>query len=223
MKMKHILNQITETLKAASNPVVLCSFGKDSLLLLALARQVMPGIPILYFRDRVSPFAKQVIIQWDLTVFGYAPINRYLVPWGRDITLVDEISLGGSVVPLLRDVVLSEGYCQIERLSPVRTPYFHYNYDVTLWGYRKADERHPSMPTPFADDLELPTTRMVAPFYGLSDEQIRIASESVKMPISNTQDSISMCASCLKALESNWNKRASLDAFERRFGYAKAA
>lgn len=220
--LEELRQQIREILEQATSPVVLWSAGKDSTLLLALAREVVPDISILYFRDRVSLLAKQIILDWDLTVLGYAPAARYLIPWADGIALVDEISLGGTFVPLLRDVVLGDDPCDLERLPHLRTLTFDYQWPTTLYGYRHTDPLHPCMPQPFAKVTQLPSTALIAPLFDLQDKEIDSLLSQLGLEYPFATDTVSTCADCLKAL-GNWNREQSLAYFSKRFGYAQAA
>lgn len=212
--------QIKDVISSAANPAILCSFGKDSSVLLALAREVKPDIPIVYFKDRINCNAEKLITDWNLTVLSYAPLNRYLIPWDNDICLVDEMTIGNQLVPLIRDVELSEK-CDVEQLSPIRTN-FTWPFDVTLWGYRKADELHPAMSSPFSNDFQLGNTRMVAPLYNWSDSAVIDALSELSIPYQQHRDTIGICGKCMAQLGA-WDRQASLDFFTRRFGYAQAA
>jgi 3'-phosphoadenosine 5'-phosphosulfate sulfotransferase (PAPS reductase)/FAD synthetase len=185
-----------------------------------MVRKIRPDIKIVYFKNRLNPNAEYLIREWDLTVLSYEPLNRYFVPWGNDISLVDEMTIGGEIVPLFRDVVESEK-CDVEKLSEVRTE-FDWTFDLTLWGYRKEDERHPVIPTPFNKDFQLGSTRMFAPLYDWSDDDVLRAIKDSGIPFQSHTDSIGICGKCLDELR-GWDRRASLEMFTRRFGYAKAA
>ncbi|MBU2062334.1 MAG: phosphoadenosine phosphosulfate reductase family protein [Bacteroidetes bacterium] len=67
---------IKECLAASANPVCLCSFGKDSLVMLHIILQIKK-IPVIYWRE---PFyqtkfhhAQKIAEEWDLTIYDYPP------------------------------------------------------------------------------------------------------------------------------------------------------
>jgi 3'-phosphoadenosine 5'-phosphosulfate sulfotransferase (PAPS reductase)/FAD synthetase len=209
---------LRKVLESAKNPAILCSFGKDSTVLLKMVREVRPETVIVYFKDRINPNAEHLIREWELTVLSYEPLNRYLVPWEEDICLVDEMTIGNEIVPLFRDVSMSE-CCDVERLSQVRTE-FDWPFDITLWGYRKTDEMHPALQSPFAKDFRLGNTRMIAPLYDWTDGDIADALREI--PFRAHSDAIGICQGCLGQLD-DWDRGASLEMFTSRFGYARAA
>jgi len=67
---------IRECFAASTNPVCLCSFGKDSLVMLHLILSIKK-VPVIYWREPFfqSKFrhAQQVSEAWDLTVYDYPP------------------------------------------------------------------------------------------------------------------------------------------------------
>lgn len=70
---------ITATLATYCNPVVMCSFGKDSLCMLHLLRSMGHDFPILFHREPFNPlkyqFANRIIEEWKLVVYDYPPIT----------------------------------------------------------------------------------------------------------------------------------------------------
>lgn len=164
--------KIQQVLDSAKNPVLLCSFGKDSLVLLKLVRDIKPEIPILWFRDHLDPFAARIIREWDLSVWGYAPTIRYQV----DNTVVSEYAIGDARLPLLQDV--SENGKSVGTMT---TPQFSYSWSETLWGYKKSDS-HPLVGRTLDADFQLGPTRMIAPLYDLSDEEVFALIDELTIP-----------------------------------------
>jgi hypothetical protein len=72
-----------ELLKGAltdhSNPIVMSSFGKDSMVVLDLIKRVNRKLPILFFREPSSPkkylFAQAMIHANDYVVYDYPPLE----------------------------------------------------------------------------------------------------------------------------------------------------
>jgi len=75
-KESRALDMIREQLSTALRPIVLCSFGKDSLVLLHLCLRLRK-VPVLFFRfpkfHEKHMHAMQVMQQWDLEVFDMWP------------------------------------------------------------------------------------------------------------------------------------------------------
>lgn len=167
--MKEVIEQV---FAKAKNPALLCSFGKDSLVLLKTVLDMGHKPTILWFRDHLNLFAEKIIREWDLTILSYAPTVRYQV----DSTVVSEYAVGGARLPLLQDIS--------EHGKPVgcsTTPQFNYPFDYSLFGYRKTD-CHPLVSTTFESEFELGPTKMVAPLYDLSDEDVFNLIDELKIP-----------------------------------------
>lgn len=213
--------EIPQLLRSES-PAILWSGGKDSVLLLDLARKVRPDIAIIHFHDRLHSQVERVINKWKLEVLSWMPASRYLIPWNSDLALVSEYSFGDSRLPVIRDVVLSDGECAVEKLSEIRTGHFDYPWTDTFWGYRESDERHPVMGKAFPREFDLGPTRMIAPLYSWSDEDVLGAIEYRGIPYQPFSDEVTMCAKCFGEL-ANWDGEASLKFFAERFGFRRAA
>jgi 3'-phosphoadenosine 5'-phosphosulfate sulfotransferase (PAPS reductase)/FAD synthetase len=216
--MQNALRIIEESLATAKSPVVLSSFQKDSLLLTWLVRQVK-DVPILWFRDKRNKFAEKIIQEWNLTVFGYAPADRYLIPDQDGMTLVDEYSVGSSRLPVLRDVV-KDSQCDLEHLSDHRTPLFNYPFDLTFWGFKKSDvkDHYVTNHTVFPQEFNLGHTRVLAPLMDWNDEDVMKAIKELDIPFEAQDDSVGICESCSNALN-DWDSEASLFTFRERFSF----
>lgn len=68
-------------------PVTMCSFGKDSMVLLHLVRGVRPDVPVLFHREPHMPwkykFANSVIQEWGLVAHDYPPTSVAVVKNGQ--------------------------------------------------------------------------------------------------------------------------------------------
>jgi hypothetical protein len=70
---------IKSILDISKNPIVLCSFGKDSMVMLDLIRQIRNDLPVIFFKEPFFPkkysFANKVIEDYDLNVYDFPPIK----------------------------------------------------------------------------------------------------------------------------------------------------
>lgn len=210
---------ITE-LMSAERPAILFSGGKDSLVLLDMVREARPDIAVIHFYDGLNPEIEKVICGWNLNVLSWHPAAQYLIPWNEGIALVSEYSFGEARLPVLRDVVPDDRRCDLEKITPQRTPHFDYPFDLTLWGYRKSDELHPVMPNYFPKMFRLGPTTMLAPLYEW--ETIDVIEAAQRLPFTPCSDALTACARCLEVLK-NWDRQGAQEFFVKRFGYSEAA
>lgn len=78
-KIKQASICIDSTLEFYKNPAILCSFGKDSLLLLWMIRNWIRPLPVIFFQlpwfSRKRAFAQQIIAEWELEVYSPPPVG----------------------------------------------------------------------------------------------------------------------------------------------------
>jgi hypothetical protein len=93
-KIKETLEFTIEQLKQYKLPVLYCSFGKDSTVLLHLLLSQKIRIPIIYHSDpwypRKNDFANQLISLWSLEVYSYPPAKVSLLHGKEIVALVSE-------------------------------------------------------------------------------------------------------------------------------------
>jgi hypothetical protein len=223
---------IAHALDGATHPIVCWSGGKDSQLLLKLASEVNDDIPVLWFRsvDRSRRrFAESFIADTDLTAYSWEPADRYVLPSGEGMSLIEEFSFGNRRLPLISDIVQGER-CTVN-LSKERVAFVNYDFDVTLTG-SKACDSHPLIA---ADQIE----GVIYPLWHMADEEVWIAIREMEIPIEESvydgreADGPSLCTRCLSGNEEVfcpdarrmippfvWNSSAALAAFNTRFARA---
>lgn len=206
-------NYIRKSLAGAKNPAMLCSFGKESMLLLTLVRQIKPDIAIFWFGDHLSTFGESVIKDQGLQVFSYAPADRYIA--GN--SLIDEYSLGGMRVPMVSDMIEGKP-CELEKLSSMRTPLFNYQSDVTFYGYRR-DDSHSLIQTTFPQRFALGGTIMDAPLYDYSEANVLNALNELNVNYDLDTNSITVCATCQEEIDATLDRENSINYFRERFGF----
>lgn len=208
---------ISDCLATAQRPAVFVSFGKDSLLLLHLARQARPDITIYHFADELSEFAEQFIIQNDLTVYSYAPADRYLVPNGEGLALIDEYALNDTRIPVVTPIV-SGADCR-HGIPLQRTPSFRFPHDLVLWGY-KCEESCEAVGTAFPKEMLIGGARFVAPLYEMTDADVYQALETLGIPFEDERNEMEVCDDCLNAvISADWDRDAALAGFRSRHNF----
>lgn len=230
--MEAIKRHLREIIVAAQHPCVMTSFGKDSLLLLHLAREVRPDISVLWFPDAMNDaqkkFAEKIIREWNLTVYAYAPSSRYFLSNETGLTLVDEYSFGEAIMPVLTDVAAGETCAA--NISRARTPYFMSGWDVILHGFKTTDWHALSRGYFPSDGFQFGAARLYAPLRDLTDEEVLRWIERLELPYEEIDDTLKMCTRCLEADGEvfcpeartmipafKWDRQASLEVFRDRF------
>lgn len=135
-------------LMRAQKPVLYCSFGKDSMVMLWLVREVEPDLPVLFHREPFFPkkheFANRVIGELGLTVYDYAPSDAAVVKNGDAIEIVSYYRLPDgklSWMPTgIHAPVEVEAYlCGLQDLLFKPKGEFRYPWDVAFIGHKSSD------------------------------------------------------------------------------------
>jgi 3'-phosphoadenosine 5'-phosphosulfate sulfotransferase (PAPS reductase)/FAD synthetase len=184
MRAKEVaaLTLITTQLKQAIKPVVLCSFGKDSLVLLHLCLRVQK-VPVIFFQFSKFPekytHANSVIQQWDLEVYDFWPQTVFEYQAGSYFEIFHSYSTNGGLIHLasgVRKRVDSEPryLCAVEDLLlRPRAQQHDYPWDVTFHGHKGTDD--PRLGTTGAivkPVSQLGNTRIIVPFTDWTDADI---------------------------------------------------
>lgn len=128
-------------------PAIMCSFGKDSMVVLHLVRQVRKDLPVIFHRDPFHPnkyrFANQVIDTLGLTVYDYPPSATAMQENGGPLEIINYYQVGQRTC-MLPKVLLSpmEGETEICGLrdiyqKPLGT--FAYPWDLVFHGHKSTD------------------------------------------------------------------------------------
>ncbi len=182
---KHI---ISLSLGSARKPVLLLSFGKDSLLLLHLIRQVHPRFSeCLWFpeqirgQERRNEFGMQLIKDLDLRCYTYPPSAMDVVQ-GEDGTLelvnVQDFGQGGMLflpIGIAPKIDPRNFACGLDIINKPIIPWgsLEYEWDVTFIGHKSSDK------CPVQGDIPLEgywspngSTTMVYPLKEFTDDDV---------------------------------------------------
>lgn len=244
MIFDHVRETIREALAAAAAPVVACSFGKDSVLLLHLVREQQEDVPVLWLRQDLLPqqraFAERLIIEWDLTVYGVLPIDQYIVPAANGrLSLIREYGFNGDSFPVVHDIV-SGDRCAL-KLAQAKTPMpIEFPFDLVFTGFKESDS-HPLLGRlAWPENATIGGARLCAPLRNLTDELVWQATLDLHLPYNQAKydahreaadpDCVVACTNCLagpgrvycpdeqrEILGFAWDHEESRRAFQKRF------
>jgi hypothetical protein len=238
---------IKDALAAAEHPAVLCSFGKDSMLLLRLVHELRPDVPVIWFRSGLTSkqqrFAKRMIVELDLHVWSWQPSDVYVLPNGEGFSLIREQAFGLHRLPNVLDI--EDGGVCIADVITQRTPELFPHFDCLFIGYKDSDSHEVLGGSGFCpeDGWELARAKTYAPLRHLSDARVWEAIKGLGVSFDEERylhggqdpDTIQACTRCLHGQSAfcpkegkviapvEWDAQASLTAFKQRFGFKEAA
>jgi 3'-phosphoadenosine 5'-phosphosulfate sulfotransferase (PAPS reductase)/FAD synthetase len=215
--------RIAAQLARAEKPAVACSFGKDSMVLLALVREQMPRIPVMYCEGFPHPtkhdFVKRMAKEWDLDLVMPGPIAMDIIAKGQDVSLMRIYELAPERIVAL-PVEAHPGYvpdassqCALAAIFTPPPVVSHLNHDALFIGHRGDDVDPHFGAIPLADYEA--TAEEFSFFYPLRDwteADIWRASDILGIPqnlaryerqdMDANNDYYPLCTECLKPSES---------------------
>ena len=210
-KLDNLMQKMADILANCESPIIASSFGKDSNLVLYIARQIRQNIPVLCFNWWWTPhqliFVKQLIKEWELKCFFYRP-NR-LDNIGESI--ISYYQIGDKEMPVIADVENGHEKCGIEAgQKALKNPHIpSFWWDCLITGSKKAD-KHSLVPcdksvTEYSNN----GVKIETPLWDWTDREVFEAIELLKIPIDNrvyqeqdlTADtgSFNYCVNCVRA------------------------
>ncbi len=145
-------------------PVVAWSSGKDSMVLLALARQRWPQIPVVFFRQPHMPqktrWANELAASWNLSVFDWPPAQTGVREGNNRLDLVSRYSVGTMLLDVslnLYEPAEGDSLCVFFDLivNRVRTAEVTLPWDVILLGSKASDKDKTVSPTGFTTEISV--------------------------------------------------------------------
>lgn len=203
-------------------PAVACSFGKDSMVVLALVREIAPNVPVMYCEGFPHPtkheFVRRIAEEWSLNLVTPAPIGCDVIAKGQDVSLLRIYE------PAPRHVVVlpveavpgyvpnAESQCALATLLAPPAPVSSLNYDALFIGHRGDDVDPHFGAIPLVDYMA--TVAGLSYFYPLRDwteADIWEASALLNIPQNTARyqgkdmdannDYYPLCTECLKPSE----------------------
>ncbi|SRR6266851_1837957 len=148
-KISRAKELISKVLALYARPVVMSSFGKDSMVLLEIIKQTGRKFPVLFHREPFFPkklsFANEVIEREEYTVYDYPPAMTSLIKQNGNTEIVNWYSVGRKFAYLPTGIRAPEegkpflcGYRDLYK-KPL-APKFSFPWDVVLIGHKSSDK-----------------------------------------------------------------------------------
>lgn len=157
-KLAKSSDMIQKVMGKYKNPAILCSFGKDSMVMLAIMRGLKIELPILFFREpfftEKYDFANEVIKKWDLKCYDYPPNAITMANANGKCEVIRHYNIGQ------KSLVISDGnlyepedgkkfLCGLTDLLMKPTGMINFQWDMLFCGHKSSDK------DPLAGDLTL--------------------------------------------------------------------
>jgi 3'-phosphoadenosine 5'-phosphosulfate sulfotransferase (PAPS reductase)/FAD synthetase len=138
---------IKAALGVALRPAIMCSFGKDSMVVLHQARALGYRLPVIFHREPFLPrkyrFSRQMIARWDLTVYDFPPQGTAVQANGEQVEVVNYYPAGARPCALPTGLVAPQTgetpLCALHDFYLKPTGTFAYPWDVVLHGHKSSD------------------------------------------------------------------------------------
>ena len=139
---------IESTLASYSKPIIMSSFGKDSMVLLHLFKTMGITLPILFHREPFEPkkyiFANSVILAEEYTVYDYQPSRTSMAKTGDKVEIINHYQVGDHATIWLGTGIKEpeEGkpfLCGLSDIYSKPIGYFKFPWDVCLVGHKNCD------------------------------------------------------------------------------------
>lgn len=184
---------VQDVLAIAKRPAIMCSFGKDSMVVLHLLRSEGMNLPVIFHREPFLPrkysYANRIIEEWNLTVYDF-PANGTAVQQSGAAFEVMNYYPGGK-----KGVALPTGLCAPAAgeaplcalhdfyLKPVGA--FAYPWDYVFHGHKSSDVDPIYGHVPLAADIGMNIESVSAafPIREFTDEDVWAYIERHDVPI----------------------------------------
>lgn len=193
-KIESAVTLIDKVMRQYKSPALMCSFGKDSMVLLDILLRRGIKIPVVFHRDPWWPqkyrFADGIIADWNLEVHDYPPFKVTL--WeGKEITaFTNHYQIGHSaLLQLPKNILAPEAgkpyLCGLKQVLGRPTGTYSYPFDVVLIGHKSTDEDQIAGKVPLHVDVKLnagAAPDAAFPLRDWTDDDVWNYTEAFKVP-----------------------------------------
>ena len=150
-----------------SNPVLACSFGKDSMVMLDLVLRLGYKPPVVYWRrERHFPlkqqFANAMIEKFDLVTYDFPPRTTRLIRKGSKIEVVNYFTVGNDMTTAVPSGIVQpaeneEFLCALVDMYEKPTGLCEFPWNAMFAGHKDTDVDPLQGHTPLTqDEVEVP-------------------------------------------------------------------
>ena len=193
-KIDSALTLIDKVLREYKNPALMCSFGKDSMVLLDLLLRHSIKLPVIFHRDPWWPkkyaFADGIILEWNLEVHDYPPAKVTLWEGEAIMAFTNHYQIGPQALLQLPKNILQPQFgepflCGLKQVLGRPTGTYQYPFDVVLVGHKSSDEDQIAGKVPLHVDVKLnggAAPDAAFPLRGWTDKDIWDYTEAFEVP-----------------------------------------
>lgn len=144
-KISHAHKVIAAGLGMAKSPCIMCSFGKDSIVLLHMVMQ-QKKLKVVFHREPFQhhkyEYASRIIRDWDLHTLDYPPSQTAVQEKGNEFYVINHYQAGNNYIFLptgLRQDSRPGALCALDEIYHKPTGSFNYPFDVAFVGHKSCD------------------------------------------------------------------------------------
>lgn len=190
-RLDNTIGRLIEWFERFDQPVVMSSFGKDSMVMLFIIFKVMEKrIPVIYHGVPWEPWkddwAHNIIKQWHLEVYDYPPIQSGIKVKPDRLEIAHRYQIGADrFIDIPVNILPPEKnfQCGLKMVSRPKGA-FLYQWNLTLIGHRSCDVDQFDGHLPLKNDLvEIGSTMLAFPLKDWSDEELWEFIEKRRVPV----------------------------------------
>lgn len=151
-KESYAVGVIRSVLSVAQKPAFMCSFGKDSMVLLHILQKHGIKVPLIFHKDPWFPkkyaFADGIVAEYELEVYDYPPFAVTMWEGESIMAFTNHYQIGdisrGAVLQLPKNILPPEEgkkwLCGLTDVLRRPTGNFSYPWDFVFIGHKDSDE-----------------------------------------------------------------------------------
>ena len=180
--MEDVIDRIEVALRGARRPAVMWSGGKDSTVLLHLAKMERPDIECIQWRlpwiREKWAYHERMAARWDLTLHDQLPAWSGLCHGNGRIDIMEGYAIGEHTMVIARGTddldEMKPWVCGMDWLCRPKAAQTQFPWDVLLCGHKQLDEDPCSGPVPLQLDVLRPAgcAEVHYPIRNLSDADV---------------------------------------------------